>query len=154
WISERKDVLSGLFFMLTLLAYSRCSSRREEAPSGVAATIVPNDQSLTSAATRKWHLLTLIFFALGLMSKPMLVTVPFVLVLLDYWPLGRLGVQSPKSKVQSLKWLFLQKWPFFLLTAVSCAITYLAQQRGGAVETLEHVPLEGRLANALVAYAA
>jgi tetratricopeptide (TPR) repeat protein len=84
----------------------------------------------------------------------MLVTAPFVLLLLDYWPLGRMDVQSSRSKLQSLGWLLIEKWPFFLLTAGSCGITYLAQQGGGAVETLEHIPVEGRLANALAAYAA
>ena len=161
WISERKDVLSALFFMLTVLTYgqyARCSCRprkAEEAPTGVGPTISTNDQNLLttwgvaggSAATR-WYVAALVSFALGLMSKPMLVTVPFVLLLLDYWPLGRI-------RLQDLKWsLLIEKCPFFLLTAASCVITYLAQAHGGAVETLEHVPLEGRLANALAAYAA
>ena len=144
WISERKDVLSTFFFMLTLWGYFNCRSRREEATG--------------------WYVLALVFFALGLMSKPMLATVPFVLVLLDYWPLTRFGDQSPSSfaksasedrkfTVQSFTWSLIHKWPFLLLTAASCVITYLAQARGGAVETLEHIPLEGRLANALAAYA-
>jgi tetratricopeptide (TPR) repeat protein len=158
WISERKDVLSAFFFMLTLLAYARYiehrSSRRKEALISLGS-MAPEDKSLiTPAATNSqyagiWYALALVLFALGLMCKPMLVTLPFLLLLLDYWPLARLDVPRP-----AFGKLLLEKLPFLLLTAASCAVTFVAQQRGGAVESLEHVPLEGRLANAVVAYAA
>jgi 4-amino-4-deoxy-L-arabinose transferase-like glycosyltransferase len=85
WVSERKDVLSAFFFMLTLLAYAKHVEQSK----------------VQSPKPKVWYGLALVCFTLGLMSKPMLVTLPFVLLLLDYWPLRRFGVQSPKSKVQS-----------------------------------------------------
>ena len=111
WVSERKDVLSALFFMLTLWAYGRYAwkseSRRDGRPSTTAAaphhasriTHQPPNSDLRSSIFCLFYLLSLTFFALGLMSKPMLVTVPFVLLLLDYWPLGRFIVLSPQSSV-------------------------------------------------------
>ncbi len=102
WISERKDVLSGFFFFLTLLAYVRYVE-------------------LLRAVDRRrgWvYAATLLFFALGLMSKPMLVTLPCVMLLLDLWPLGR--IQFHGIKLQVLWRLVLEKIPFFLLTAGSC----------------------------------
>ena len=111
WVSERKDLLSALFFMLTLWAYGRYAwkseSRRDGRPSTTAAaphhasriTHQPPNSDLRSSIFCLFYLLSLTFFALGLMSKPMLVTVPFVLLLLDYWPLGRFIVLSPQSSV-------------------------------------------------------
>ncbi len=137
WVAERKDVLSTFFWMLTLWAYARYS----EGPG-------PNR-----------YLLVLIFFALGLMSKPMVVTLPFVLLLMDFWPLCRVqwgqsceegasGFQ--KSRVSLLVW---EKIPLFALTAVSCVVTVLSEQGGGAVRSLALYPLERRGATALVSYA-
>lgn len=125
WIAERKDVLSGLCCMLTLLAYAR-----------YAASHSP-----------RWYAVALAAFSLGLLAKPMLVTVPFVLLLLDDWPLGRLGGTA------SLVRLFAEKVPFFALTAVSCVITFIAQQHEGAVSTLERMPVALRLTNAILSYA-
>ena len=153
WISERKDVLSAFFFMLTLLAYARCvESKVKGLESKVAGRLKPGLHTF-------WYGAALVLFALGLMCKPMLVTLPFVLLLLDYWPLERV-IQSPEKKQQasisvvSFGKLVLEKLPFFVLAAASCVITYVAQEHGGAVESLEHVPLEGRVANAVVAYSA
>jgi tetratricopeptide (TPR) repeat protein len=125
WVSERKDVLSTLFWMLTLLAYAHYV----ETP-GIGR-----------------YLGVCVAFALGLTAKPMLVTLPFVLLLLDYWPLGRLGRAS-------LRFAVLEKLPLFVLSAVSCAITLLAQGRGQAIAALDEYPFSDRLANALVSYAA
>src|SRR5262249_22202186 len=126
WASERKDVLSAFFFLLTLMAYGRYarsfnrSSRREEAPSKADSKGLAKDQSLlTSAATRRWYSLVLVLFALGLMSKPMLVTVPFVLLLLDFWPLRRLSFSGP-----ALGLLLAEKIPFFVLSLFSCIVTF------------------------------
>jgi tetratricopeptide (TPR) repeat protein len=142
WVAERKDVLSTFFWMLTLWAYLRYVER--------------------PGLTR--YLLTILFFVLGLLSKPMLVTLPFVLLLLDYWPLGRFafgrgGVHSPNPKPspggnQGLfpLHLVLEKVPFFSLAAVSSVITFVAQQSAGAVQNLEWFPLEARIVNALVSY--
>lgn len=123
WISELKDVLSGVFFMLTLLAYIRSTRRPGRSCCGLAV---------------------IFWFALGLMSKPMLVTVPFLLFVLDYWPLRRF------QNLSQLWALVPEKTPLFVLSALSCTATILAQQ--GAIQTIAHVPFSLRLGNAAVAY--
>jgi Flp pilus assembly protein TadD len=132
WISERKDVLSTFFALLSLWAYAG-HAQKFKSP---GAKLQPAFASLNF-----W--LSLFFFALALMSKPMLVTMPFVLLLLDWWPLQRtfnLG-------------LFLEKIPFFALSIISCVVTFIVQQKGGAVETFERFSLTGRVENAFVSYA-
>jgi tetratricopeptide (TPR) repeat protein len=125
WIAERKDVLSAVFFMLTLAAYARYA-RAPSAPR---------------------YLLVALFFAFGLMSKPMLVTLPFVLLLLDYWPLGRLGGQ--KSEVGSrLRKLITEKIPLFALSALSCIATLFAQ----GPSAIDQLPFLWRLNNTFVSY--
>ena len=128
WIAERKDVLSTFFALLALLAYTRSVQEN----------------------CRRSFWLALLFFALGLMAKPMLVTLPFVLLLLDYWPLKRMadGEMAPVKRINSLLW---EKWPFFLLTGASCVVTFLAQRSGEAVVSLATVSLRYRLENAPVA---
>jgi len=124
WVSERKDVLAMCFGLLTLGVYARgrglAGGRRQALAAGC--------------------------YALSLMSKPTWVTLPFVLLLLDHWPLARwkTGVGGP---------LWREKWPLFALAAASCAATYVVQARGGAVGPLDLLPLGTRLANAAVAYA-
>jgi tetratricopeptide (TPR) repeat protein len=176
WVAERKDVLSTLFWMLTLGAYLYYVER-----------------------PGLWrYLAVFVFFALGLMAKPMLVTLPFVLVLLDFWPLMRferkaitpeIPVEASKAvaaakrkgkagKKQALEgavnaesgewkarqkatdrsqWAWLwpllrEKIPLFALTAISCIVTYLAQQEGGAVVPVETLPISVRISNAFVSY--
>jgi tetratricopeptide (TPR) repeat protein len=124
WVSERKDVLSTLFGMLALWVYVGYAEKP-----GVGR-----------------YLCVLVAFALGLMSKPMLVTLPCVLLLLDYWPLGRLGRVNRRLAL-------LEKVPLFAMSAASCAITLLAQQRGGAIAALDEFPFVDRLANAVASYA-
>ena len=119
WIAERKDVLSGLFFMLALVAYVRFT-RIRSAPRYAAL---------------------LLFFALGLMSKPMLVTLPFLLLLLDYWPLGRYHRKSVFR-------LILEKLPLFALAAASGIVTLLAQKT--ATASIERLPFSYRIENAVV----
>jgi tetratricopeptide (TPR) repeat protein len=146
WIAERKDVLSTLFFMLTLWAYARYASR----PSW----------------PRYWAVFGAL--ALGLMAKPMLVTVPLVLLLLDYWPLGRfhqmedtgtegsVGIQhmgQGNRGARAMRLLF-EKVPLLALAATSSVITFVAQQRGGATAPSDVAPLGLRAANAVVSYAA
>jgi len=153
WIAERKDVLSAVFFMLTLAAYTSYT----RAPSGLR------------------YLLVALLFALGLMSKPMLVTLPFVLLLLDYWPLRRFDEPPIQDKPKSLKRgtkqkssqqikvkttsslirtvdLIWEKAPLFLLTLAGCAVTVKAQKAGGALAHGEALGLGTRLANGVVAY--
>jgi Flp pilus assembly protein TadD len=159
WLAERKDVLSAFFFILTLLAYVGFAKRckiYDENPKAEENPQFRNPKSgetLISEARKRrvYYVLTVVCFALGLLSKPMLVTAPFVLLLIDYWPLQRIPwVQGLKSKAG--RRLILEKVPLLGLSAASCIVTYLAQKTGGAVDTLERVPLEARLSNAVVAY--
>jgi len=160
WISERKDVLSALFFWLTLAAYLAYTRR--------------------PASWLRW-LLVVATFALGLAAKPMLVTLPFVLLLLDYWPLGRAATApvdtgrtdtgpaeirpissdsaSAESDLRGVDWramgpLVREKLPLFALVLASCVLTYFAQDQAGAVTKVESLPRELRVKNAVVAYVA
>ncbi len=141
WISERKDVLSTCFALLSLLAYTRYAQAR----SSVERRASSADTSLGPRPSTLDFFLTLLFFALGLMAKPMLVTLPFVMLLLDYWPIQRFNHST-------IPRLVLEKWPFFLLVAASCVVTYLVQRHGEAVMTLQQFPLNLRLENALISY--
>src|SRR5579859_1485415 len=147
WVAERKDVLSAFFGLLALQAYVGYVQKRPGAgnPEPKAGTAMPVPDSRRS--TRDYSL-ALFFFACGLMAKPMLVTLPFVFLLLDYWPLQRV----PEFELRWLRWarLVREKCPFFLLAAVSCIVTLLAQQ--GGVAPLEGDSLHSRVGNAAVAY--
>jgi tetratricopeptide (TPR) repeat protein len=141
WVAERKDVLSGLFFTLTLAAYV-----------GYCRRPFSLGRYLTVVAC----------FALGLMSKPMLVTLPFVLLLLDYWPLQRFpvaagetvcGADETRSRSRaSAARLWMEKAPLFVLSAGSCVATLLAQ--GGELESVERFSWYVRVANAATSYVA
>ncbi len=129
WIAERKDVLSGVFFMLTLLAYVH----------------------YVRAPSIGRYLAVAVAFALGLMSKPMLVTLPFVLLLLDYWPLGRIrGQKLDVSGHENLVMLVVEKIPLVGLSALSSVVTFLAQR--GVVGWTEQLPVLARINNAVVTY--
>jgi Flp pilus assembly protein TadD len=146
WVAERKDVLSTFFWMLTMLAYVHYVNR----PGG------------------KRYLLVLVTFALGLMAKPMLVTLPFVLLLLDYWPLNRFQPRAVTGSVENQPLGFwssgddklpilkavMEKTPLFLMSLFSCVVTVMAQQGAGAISTLEIVPFKLRIANGLVSVVA
>ena len=143
WASERKDTLSAFFWMLTLLAYVRYAKK----------------------PTVTGYLLTLLLFACGLMSKPMVVTLPFVLLLLDFWPLNRLrrpGLvaesipenvpgQNPavKGPARTASFLIVEKTPFFALAAAASTVTFLVQKTAGA---FWESPLPLRMANVALAY--
>ncbi len=147
WISERKDVLSTFFALLTLLEYARyADARLTPAPSERGQPADAKSRSKAKRAPALFHAAALFFFALTLMSKPMFVTLPFVMLLLDFWPLGRFNRST-------LPRLIFEKWPFFLLSIASCVVTFLSQSHGGAVRSLAWVPLELRLENAPVACA-
>ena len=139
WISERKDVLSTFFGLLALLSYAKAvtSDKWPLTDNAETASRITHHASLFPA---------LIFFALSLLAKPMLVTLPFVLLLLDFWPLQRFSLSAFRFP------LLLEKVPFFLLTAVSCVVTFLAQRNGDAVVSLAKVSLLYRLENAVVAF--
>ena len=160
WVAERKDVLSTLFFILTLGAYCRWARNRKSECRNPKTEGNPNteirseglDPTQIPALRSTLYPLSLFFFALSLMSKPMFVTLPFVLLLLDFWPLGRCSVSAAPRGVGNLPRLVLEKIPFFALSAASCAVTFWAQQKGGSVATFEGLPAGQRLANALVSY--
>jgi tetratricopeptide (TPR) repeat protein len=126
WIAERKDVLSTFFWLLTMWAY---------------AHYVKNPKL-------KWYLISLILFALGIMAKPMLVTLPFVLLLLDYWPLDRIS----RFQWKILYRLVLEKIPFIVLAIASSVITFLVQQSGRVVTSFDQLPLKFRIANVFISY--
>jgi len=130
WVSERKDVLSTFFFLLTLWTYCRYVEARTQ----------------NSKLEIQNYILCLFLFALGLMSKPILVTTPFVLLLLDIWPLRR-------SKAPTLR-LVVEKLPFLALSIVGSVVTILGQKQSGYVASAETVPLSARLANAAISYVA
>lgn len=143
WIAERKDVLSTFFLLLTLASYT----------------------GYVRQPTAIRYIVTLILFALGLMAKAMLVTVPFVLLLLDYWPLRRFDLQaaeglSPQNRDSAsnqagrrfLRGAIIEKIPFFVLSAVSSAIAYMTQKVCGGVVDTRTVPLMDRVANTLLSY--
>ena len=140
WVAERKNVLSTFFWMLTMLTYIFYSKQ----PSFYR------------------YLTTILLFVLGLMAKPMLVTLPFVFLILDYWPLRRLrfgqnktikpGVSVSGFQESSVFRLVLEKVPFFVLSAVSIYISALAFQHNQMITSAESVPMKLRIANALVSY--
>jgi len=144
WVSERKDVLSGFFWLVTMGAYMRYTRR--------------------PGAGR--YLLTLAAFAMGLMSKPTVVTLPFVLLLLDYWPLGRFeseqrvkGAEEPSRELpnnffqrRTFYRLVLEKVPFFALSVFSGIVTFFNQRSGEAVVGLQHLSIISRIANAVISY--
>ena len=147
WISERKDVLSAFFGLLSLWSYANYAKA----------------STTHSAKARAWYAWTLGAFALGLMCKPMLVTWPFVFLLLDYWPLGRVAgvgdpvsggesVSSEQTAVTARSRIVAEKLPFFGLCFISCVVTFLVQRKGGAVSPLEGLPVAARVANSFVSY--
>ena len=134
WVAERKDVLSAFFWLATTWAYVRYVRRPH--PKRYAAVVA--------------------LFALGLMAKPMIVTLPFTLLLLDYWPLGRFGLdgQPTRDNSVSIGALLKEKVPLFALALLASLVTFVAQREAGAVESLEAIPLGLRIANALHSYVA
>jgi Flp pilus assembly protein TadD len=149
WISERKDVLSTFFGLLVLLFYAGYARRVTDHTCRVTRT--GSSTSRVSCHVSYFYGLALLFFALGLMSKPMLVTLPFVMLLLDWWPLQR--VTGGRWQAADIRGLFREKIPFFLLSAASCVVTCIAQQKGGSMVSLMRISLAGRIENAFVSYA-
>ncbi|MCC6155378.1 MAG: tetratricopeptide repeat protein [Candidatus Hydrogenedentes bacterium] len=130
WVSERKDVLSTFFMLLTIGSYA----------------------SYARLGRRSQYWSTVFCFALALASKPMPVTLPFVLLLLDRWPLRRTLDSGPRVYLREAPALAVEKWPLFALSAASCVITYAIQSSAGATRDLGAVPLAQRIMNAVVAY--
>lgn len=133
WVAERKDVLSTFLWLLTMLAYAFYARRvSSDSPKPFIKRAGPA------------YLLVFVLLAFGLMAKPMLVTLPCVLLLLDLWPLGRLNSLRDAGR------LVAEKIPLFALSAASSYVTFLAQRSSGSVETLDYLPIATRLVNALL----
>jgi hypothetical protein len=133
WVAERKNVLSTTFFLGSIAVY---------------AWYVRNPNA-------RRYLALVAFYSLALMAKPMVITLPFLLLLLDYWPLGRTPGKPPlafAARPTAISKLVLEKTPLFILSAASAVITLRAQQLGSAVQTLHRVPFAARVENATVAY--
>jgi len=145
WVSERKDVLSTFFGFLSLLYYAGYAKQKaaERKSAGAGGKNAPSFN----------YWLALVFFALGLMSKPMLVTWPFLMLLLDYWPLRRFEPLTPNSRLSTGWRLVQEKIPFLVLSLASSVVTVIAQKHGQAVLTLEQLPFNERLQNAVISYA-
>jgi Flp pilus assembly protein TadD len=174
WVAERKDVLSTCFGLLALWAYA-CYAQGTGTGSREGKHPTPiNREQASNAQWCYWS--AVFFFAMGLMSKAMLVTWPFVMLLLDYWPLGRVAggewrmtgekngkPSTPINREQALNCtpnafgaklstLLLEKLPFFGLAAVMSVVTYVVQQHSGAVQMVQNLPLGARCVNALISY--
>jgi len=139
WISERKDVLSTFFGLLSIAAYYR----------------------FVKKSSVKYYILVIVLLSLSLMAKPMLVTIPFVLILLDFWPLNRFQLQrdfhlKPEKKysnaIRRNYRVILEKIPIFIPVVISCIVTFFAQKSGGAVKAIWALPMKYRIANAVVSY--
>ena len=131
WVAERKDVLSGFLGLVTLFLYCKYVIVRR----------------------KFWYFLALAVFAIGLMAKPMLVTLPLLFILLDYWPLKRWEiVNGLQVNAKTIAKSVIEKWPFFMLIIMSSVVTFYVQQTGGAVRSIESISLLPRIGNAAIAY--
>ena len=157
WVAERKDVLSAGFGFLSLLCYARYARGAETGSQ--RPEVGGRRPGVNLHSFSYWF--ALLFFACGLMSKPMLVTWPFVMLLLDYWPLKRFaggqlkvaGPPAPNLQPSTFNFqLLTEKIPFFVLAAAASMVTYLVQKQEGAVMSVDHFPPGARLGNALIAY--
>ena len=181
WVAERRGLLSGFFGLLALMAYARYAQRRmQNAECRMQNPAAPNLQHVSRFTfhARTFYLLSLGFFACGLMSKPTLLTWPFVMLLLDYWPLRRMQNEecrmqnaeasdtdhAPRNtfhvsrftfhsrQSQSFFPLLVEKIPFFVLVALSSVVTFVVQMRTGALVSMEILPAGARVGNALISY--
>ncbi len=150
WVSERKDLLCALFFLLSVLRYTRYASSRKPAVRSQESEEHENDEARQkNFFVNQHYLLALCFFVLALMSKPMAVSLPMVLLILDWYPLGR--IRSWKTVWSA----GVEKLPFIALSLASSVMTIMAQKAGGALSSIDRVPLSVRIpvaAKALMAY--
>jgi protein O-mannosyl-transferase len=177
WVTERKNVLSAFFWLLTMWAYVRYAEKSKvQSPESkvrspksnvqgsrfkVQGSRFPSRPSAFPLPSSIFYLLALFLFALGLMCKPVLVTLPFALLLLDYWPLRRLELASVDASGQGSRFkvqgsevlrLLVEKLPFLVLAGASSAITIMAHRGLGLLASAEMLPWHARLANAVVSY--
>ncbi len=147
WVAGRKDVLSTLFWMLALLMYVRYAEK----------SVISSQWPLASSQKAVFHppssifyLLSLCCFVCGLMSKTMVVTLPFILLLLDWWPLRRLELKAQSSKLKAISPLFLEKLPFLVAAVVCGLLTVHAEKGVGAIQDVSDIPFLDRLSNAIL----
>jgi tetratricopeptide (TPR) repeat protein len=164
WVTERREVLSFSFGLLSLIAYARyaqakasnqCAVISNQASGGRAADHGPrarDHRSLSTDHRLLFYLLSLFFLALGLMSKPMLVTWPCVMLLLDYWPLRRLELSTLNPRPSTTLRLVKEKIPFFVLAALASLVTFVVQKHAGSLTAGESLTLGERVGNALISY--
>jgi protein O-mannosyl-transferase len=176
WVADRKGLLSSFFGLLALLAYARYAQAQslkskvqslkseagtEDAESGMQKSGTPDTQHATrnthhvsrlTSHAGTFYLLSLFLLAMGLMSKPMLVTWPCVMLLLDYWPLGRLDLSTLHASRSTLLRLVREKIPFFVLAASMSVVTFVVQKHGGYLEWGESLSPSARVGNALISY--
>ena len=168
WVAERKNVLSAFFWLLTMWAYERYVEKSEvRSPKSEVqgSKFGVQDPAFKVQGSRFkvqsfrftvpssfFYVLSLLLFALGLMCKPVLVTLPFVLLLLDYWPLRRFQPQTSKAAGSAATRLVWEKTPFFLLAGASSVITIMAHRGLGALASASILPLDARINNAVVSY--
>lgn len=153
WVAERKDVLSAGFGLLALIFYARyAESRRQKAEiRGQASECGDTHHGLRiTDHAFMYYLLSLCFLALGLMSKPMLVTWPFVMLLLDYWPLRRVELSTLNSQASTIGRLVMEKIPFFILAGAASLVTFVVQ--GDAIAAAQCFPMGARAENTLISY--
>jgi tetratricopeptide (TPR) repeat protein len=146
WVAERKDVLSGFFWMLPLLLYARYAEGRRQKLEGRGPL------SIFHLPSSIFYFLSLFFFALGLMSKPMVVTLPLILLLLDWWPLQRRPFNTPSPKLKPMLPLIWEKVPFLAAALVCGVVTIYTVSGVGALGAATTFPLAGRIQNALLSY--
>jgi len=164
WVAERKDVLSTLFWSLAIWMYAGYAKRRAahagkpKKNPGPAPSVIPSPSGVPTGrpagpmSRSREYFAALAFFALGLMSKPMLVTLPFALLLLDYWPLRRIEPEDFFTCRAALFRLMREKIPFFLLATIAAVLNFSTQLHSHTMQSLADRPLGARIANALVSY--
>jgi Tfp pilus assembly protein PilF len=164
WVTQRREVLTAFFGLLALIAYARYTEIQSlkskvqspksvvRPPSAVLLRRTGGPWSLSHLPSPVFYLLSLCCFALGLMSKPTVVTWPFVMLLLDYWPLRRLEPSTLNSQLATMWRLVKEKIPFFVLAALMCVVTFVVQKREGLLGVGESLSLGAHLGNALISY--
>jgi len=166
WVAERKDVLSTFFVMLTLWAYARyaqgplfsnqwsvISSQSSGTPAPDSSARTPGHRSLITGYRLLFYFASLLFFALGLMSKPMVVTLPAVLLLVDYWPLRRLELSTLRSQPSTILRLVVEKLPFVLAALLVSWLTLRGAHEEGWTASVVQYGITDRIANATLSYA-
>jgi tetratricopeptide (TPR) repeat protein len=151
WVTERKDVLSTFFGLLALLMYELYERRQTRAECRESSADCAK-RALDSRRSSFDYWLAVALFACGLMSKPMLVTLPFAMLLLDCWPLRRYEISNLGAQLPAFRHLLVEKLPFFTLAAIFSVITFLTQHHGGIVRSLADFPVTSRLENAVMSY--